>query len=197
MKAIATAIVIAISIPFYPNVSSSPVMAVVTSDTVPRPTLSINSQGTLVEELHATLQLLGYYSGPITNVYDQNTFSAVALFQKAAGIKETGVMDNTTWNVLLPTSPPSGTVVTPAATASPAPAATANNTANVLKEGDKGDKVRLLQLELIRLGFLSTEQADGQFGPTTKGAVLRAQARYGLTTDGVVGPQTWAALKRN
>jgi len=36
--------------------------------------------------------------------------------------------------------------------------------------------------------------ADGIYGPATKDAVIRFQRSKGLTADGVVGAQTWAAL---
>src|SRR5690606_7921464 len=35
---------------------------------------------------------------------------------------------------------------------------------------------------------------DKAFGPSTKAAVLNFQARAGLVTDGIVGPQTWGAI---
>lgn len=37
-------------------------------------------------------------------------------------------------------------------------------------------------------------KVDGLFGRTTERAVLDFQGRHGLTTDGIVGPQTWGAL---
>ena len=37
---------------------------------------------------------------------------------------------------------------------------------------------------------------DGDFGPDTRGAVLRFQRTHGLTQDGVVGPKTRAALRK-
>jgi peptidoglycan hydrolase-like protein with peptidoglycan-binding domain len=35
---------------------------------------------------------------------------------------------------------------------------------------------------------------DGNFGPGTEVAATRFQSENGLTADGIVGPQTWAAL---
>lgn len=35
---------------------------------------------------------------------------------------------------------------------------------------------------------------DGAFGPATKAGVIAVQSSYGLSRDGVVGPQTWSVL---
>jgi Putative peptidoglycan binding domain/Transglycosylase SLT domain len=64
----------------------------------------------------------------------------------------------------------------------------------VLSIGMSGDDVRALQQLLTKRGFRLT--ADGQFGPLTRAAVMRAQRAYGIAVDGVVGPQTLGALKR-
>lgn len=64
----------------------------------------------------------------------------------------------------------------------------------LLREGMKGSDVKHLQNRLISLGFLKTGQADADFGPKTKAAVIAFQKSRGLTADGVVGPKTWRAI---
>jgi peptidoglycan hydrolase-like protein with peptidoglycan-binding domain len=59
--------------------------------------------------------------------------------------------------------------------------------------GATGDAVRRLQRALHRtpdFGII----VDGEFGPKTEQAVKSFQEGAGLTVDGIVGPQTWAAL---
>ena len=56
-----------------------------------------------------------------------------------------------------------------------------------LRLGDEGPAVQELQ---NKLGI----QADGDFGPGTKAAVIAFQKRKGLLSDGIVGRGTWAAL---
>jgi hypothetical protein len=57
----------------------------------------------------------------------------------------------------------------------------------MLKRGDRGPAVKILQR---RLGIA----ADGVFGPMTERAVKRYQSSHGLVPDGVVGPITRGSL---
>lgn len=61
-----------------------------------------------------------------------------------------------------------------------------------IRRGDRGEVVTQLQRLLSKDG--STLQIDGIFGPGTQSAVRAFQKKYGLTVDGVVGPQTWGKL---
>ena len=84
------------------------------------------------------------------------------------------------WTVILALILAVGTVM-----ASAAPA--------VLREGDSGSQVRLLQSKLKQGGYLNGS-VDGVFGSQTAAAVRYFQRRNGLTADGIVGPATAAAL---
>jgi peptidoglycan hydrolase-like protein with peptidoglycan-binding domain len=64
----------------------------------------------------------------------------------------------------------------------------------VLKSGSKGEAVTGLQSQLYRLGYDPGAQ-DGVFGRRTESAVKQFQRDKGLAADGIVGPQTWAALE--
>lgn len=63
----------------------------------------------------------------------------------------------------------------------------------VLKIGSSGPDVAALQAALARHGF-DPGGADGNFGPRTESAVKALQEQAGLAADGIVGPQTAAAL---
>ena len=71
------------------------------------------------------------------------------------------------------------------------------NTGNtdLLRKGDKGDDVKLLQHRLNLLGWQLTE--DSIWGVQTDSAVRGYQYRAGLTVDGIVGAKTRAALIRD
>jgi len=63
----------------------------------------------------------------------------------------------------------------------------------ILRIGAQGPYVSMLQLALMRSGFLN-EEPDGIFGPKTQSAVLAFQRANNLSADGIVGPRTWSAL---
>ena len=65
----------------------------------------------------------------------------------------------------------------------------------ILKKGDRGTYVTLLQTKLIQRGFdCGRYGADGIFGAATENAVKDFQTSAGLDPDGVVGEKTWEAL---
>lgn len=67
----------------------------------------------------------------------------------------------------------------------------------LLSKGDTGAKVKELQQNLIKLGYsCGSYGADGAFGNATQNAVKKFQADQKLSVDGVVGPQTFAAIEK-
>jgi len=65
--------------------------------------------------------------------------------------------------------------------------------ATVLRRGDEGPEVLLLQRALATHGF-SPGALDGDFGPRTQAALTAFQRHAGLALDGRAGPLTLAAL---
>ncbi len=74
-------------------------------------------------------------------------------------------------------------------------AQTQTGNTGLLRKGDRGDDVKLLQHRLNLVGSQLTE--DGIWGVQTDSAVRGYQYRAGLTVDGIVGAKTRAALIRD
>ena len=62
--------------------------------------------------------------------------------------------------------------------------------------GCSGSDVKTLQKQLKSLGYYKTGSVDGSFGPLTQTAVKQFQRAAKILVDGVVGPQTRAALSK-
>ena len=67
-------------------------------------------------------------------------------------------------------------------------------TERVIKKGDKGADVELMQARLAAKGYLRKSEVDGDFGTITLGALLAFQFEHDLDVDGLCGPATKAAL---
>ncbi|MGW6710094.1 peptidoglycan-binding domain-containing protein [Streptomyces sp. NPDC054956] len=71
----------------------------------------------------------------------------------------------------------------------------------VTGQGNTGNRVVEAQCLLKGAGYLTAGQVDGIFGSQTYNAVRNFQSMYrnlcnrGVAVDGIVGPDTWAALR--
>jgi peptidoglycan hydrolase-like protein with peptidoglycan-binding domain len=87
-----------------------------------------------------------------------------------------------------------GVVVFTQPSADSQPAAVPAATPPTVSQGDAGPWVSHLQLRLLVHDPAAGLAVDGQFGPATLTAVTAFQRSLGLVPDGIVGPNTWAAL---
>ncbi len=89
---------------------------------VRRPNLELGRQGGAVAELQGVLKLLGFYRGDVTGSYDEATSLAVARFQAAAKLPQTGRVATNTWNALFPLDTASPAIATAPRPTAPTPA---------------------------------------------------------------------------
>jgi peptidoglycan hydrolase-like protein with peptidoglycan-binding domain len=66
---------------------------------------------------------------------------------------------------------------------------------NPMLPGEKGDRIATLQKALVALGY-DVGKVDGEYGPSTRKAVLAFQKKHKLGADGVVGRTTVKALNK-
>ncbi len=69
-----------------------------------------------------------------------------------------------------------------------------------LRVGDVGENVRIVQQQLVRIARnypnITPPPIDGVFGTATESAVVVFQENFDLQANGVVGKDTWYAIKR-
>jgi cell wall-associated NlpC family hydrolase len=137
-------------------------------------TIRYGYKGESVRSIQTELKALQFYSSNVDGVFGPKTQQAIREFQFVHHLKVDGVAGPTTLKKLFSTS---GTKTYQ------------QFTSTKLLSGDKGEQVKQLQEKLNKLGYFSY-QADGVFGPLTKGAIMDYQQRNGLPVDGIAGPAT-------
>lgn len=139
-------------------------------------TLQTGSTGEGVYALQERLYDLGFYTGRIDGVYDDEVAAAVRAFQTFKGLKVDGKAGTQTQQALF----------SQATTG-------AGDLYSTLREGDSGERVKALQSLLYAYGYyLGT--IDGNYGAGTAMSVQQFQSVNGLTPDGVAGPATLQTL---
>ena len=138
--------------------------------------LEPGDSGEQVVRMQNRLAQLGYFTGSVTGNYYKETTAAVQLFQKAAGLSQTGIATSATLTRLYASNAPAYSAATTAPTQS------AGYT--LLMRGSKGTEVKNLQKRLIALGYLSAT-ADGDYGSRTENAVKLFQQAVGYSVNGV------------
>ncbi len=136
--------------------------------------LKLGSSGEDVTTLQQQLIKLGYLSGSPTGYYGTDTRDAVKAFQRDKNLTVDGMAGTSTISAL-----------------AEAVGNTASNPtgATLLKYGDSGEAVKILQTRLKELGYFNGT-IGGNFGTLTRDAVAAFQSAVGLTNDGMAGEDT-------
>ena len=135
--------------------------------------LKKHDKGEEVSILQSRLMNLGYLEiEETTDYFGSSTEYALVLFQRQHNLKQDGVAGTETLTLLYSDD------------AEP----------YVLKEGAEGRDVKMLQEQLVELGYLSSAEVDRVYGSVTIEAVREFQKRNGLSADGMAGEKTLERL---
>lgn len=136
--------------------------------------LRLGSRGPEVVKLQQRLQRLGYFQGPITGYFGQQTQQAYIRYQQ--GVK-------------VPRNPAVTPRVQPAQFNTPSQ----GGDYPILSQGSKGPAVTRLQQRLQQLGYFNANPT-GNFGLLTRDALIAFQSNSGLYANGITDQQTWNRL---
>ncbi|WP_078556040.1 peptidoglycan-binding protein [Alkalihalobacterium alkalicellulosilyticum] len=152
--------------------------------------LRAGSKGKEVEALQIKLKEQGYYNHKVTGQFGRQTTDAVKAFQRKNKLTVDGIVGPQTLSVLLNERQPASTQTNNVTLKQP----TAQQS-TILRNGSKGAQVSKLQTDLKELGFYKNS-ITGNFGGVTEVAVRDFQRSQKLKVDGIVGPQTFAAINK-
>ncbi|HEU5141301.1 MAG TPA: peptidoglycan-binding protein [Bacillales bacterium] len=156
--------------------------------------LRVGSRGKAVSSLQNHLQAAGLYTYTVDGIYGSRTAAAVRKFQRAHGLKVDGIAGPVTLSTLYGSKEKA---VEPEKEKQQEKKVTEPNLQQendgLLNFRDRGAYVTDLQKKLAKIGLLD-QSPSGYYGMDTEQAVREFQAKYGLTVDGIVGPNTRAKL---
>ena len=172
------------------------------------PALGMDDRGSNVKELQKLLIAKGYSCGSsgADGIFGNGTKKAVIAFQKANGLTVDGLAGKRTMEKLKRSSTSSSNWISrlqaecnkQGFSNQKVDGIAGKNTlagCPTLRSGARGEITKLLQERLIILGYsCGSSGADGIFGNGTKKAVIAFQKAKGLSTDGIVGRNTWKKM---
>lgn len=136
---------------------------------------------------------------PVDGIFGQETEDAVRAFQRLFRLQEDGIIGKATWyriSYLYIAVKRLAELDSEGISADEI----SQQFSTILREGDTGDEVRIIQYYLSVIGdFYETvppSEVTGVFDQTTKDVVIAFQRTYGLTPDGIVGRDTWQDIYR-
>ncbi|HET7580195.1 MAG TPA: peptidoglycan-binding protein [Bacillales bacterium] len=137
-------------------------------------------QNTDVKPVQHQLKEWHYYHFDVDGIYGPLTFRAVKDFQKDHGLSVDGIVGPKTKQAMKKMKSLKHTY----------------QHAPTLKQGSHGKIVKDLQKQLQQLNYYDGK-LDGIYGPLTEKAVKAFQKANEIAVDGIVGPDTYAALIQN
>ncbi|MDR0461988.1 MAG: peptidoglycan-binding protein [Christensenellaceae bacterium] len=189
---------------YYPNdleLATAPGGGIIES--FPGTSLTLGSTGDSVRRMQNQLNRIrvNYPAIPVianpNGVFGADTANAVRVFQRTFNLVQDGIVGRSTWNKI---SQVFGAVTGLSELGgegeriglSPTPPTT------TIRQGARGADVIHAQFLLNYISQFYPEVPsviqDGSFGASTTSAVQAFQRRFGLTADGIVGPNTWRRL---
>ncbi len=136
---------------------------------------------------------------PVDGVFGKETEDAVREFQRIFNLTVDGIIGNATWNrlsFLYASVKKLGELTSEGIALSDVP----QQYPQLLREGDTGIEVRILQYYLAVIGYfydsVPSVAITGVFDEATTNAVRAFQETFGLNPDGIVGRLTWRDIVR-
>jgi len=164
---------------------------------------SPDSRVSVVAAVQTALAELGFYTDVVDGLPGPNSDEALKAFQADVGVKQSGELDEITFDALAFTYYNEVTLPQYEALAAsgvgggiPEPPKVVPENARWnewIRQGDSGPQVEDLQTRLAELGFRPGE-INGVFGEETASAVMAFQKMEGLQRDAIVGPQVLDVL---
>lgn len=161
--------------------------------------LGIGDRGTDVQIVQSYLNFIAQYNNFIPaisadGIYGESTAQSVRAFQQSAGLPQTGIVDETTWNAIYSSyitkynSLPLELRTSPSA---PYPG-------DILILGSSGEAVSTLQGYLAKISevypSIPTVSVTGYFGNETQEAVLAYEREFSLAPRGFVNLPVWNSI---
>lgn len=169
--------------------------------------MQFGDYGDNVIELQLRLTELGFYNGPVTGYFGEQTEAAYIRFQKAAGVYVDGIAGEGDREILYSDDAPTGNIAEVGTSIEETDVENEAETENEIEtetttesttfetfvNGSYNDDVYKIQTELANLGYF-TEEATGYYGSLTESAVTQFQLDNGLEATGEVDEITYTTL---